>query len=93
MVNAGYRSPKAVRGLHPSGYVEAMVFRPADLEALDPDVHAVRIAGTVGMKKRQLILDKAEMKLFKILNPGAPESVIEEDLFEELEGLDDMEVD
>lgn len=93
MVNAGYRSPKAVRGLHPSGYVEAMVFRPADLAALDPDVHAVRIASTVGMKKRQLILDQAEMKLLKVLNPGAPESVIEDDLFEELEGLDDMEAD
>ncbi|MDF1540800.1 MAG: 50S ribosomal protein L32e, partial [Candidatus Thorarchaeota archaeon] len=75
MVETGYRTPKAVRGLHPSGYVEAMVFRPADLEGLDPDVHAVRIAGAVGMKKRQDILDQAEMKLFKVLNPGAPESV------------------
>jgi large subunit ribosomal protein L32e len=93
MVESGYRSPKAVRGLHPSGYVEAMVFRPADLEGLDPDVHAVRIAGTVGIKKRQDILDQAERSLFKVLNPGAPESVEEEDLFEELEGLDDMEVD
>ncbi len=93
MVESGYRSPKAVRGLHPSGYIEAMVFRPADLEGLDPDVHAVRISGTVGMKKRQTILDQAERKLFKVLNPGAPESVVEEDLFEELEGLDDMEVD
>ncbi|MFW9918387.1 MAG: 50S ribosomal protein L32e [Candidatus Thorarchaeota archaeon] len=93
MVSAGYRSPKAVRGLHPSGYVEALVFRPTDLETLDPDVHAVRIASTVGMRKRQVILDKAESQMFRILNPSVPESVAEEDLFEELEGLDDLEVD
>ncbi len=93
MVSAGYRSPKAVRGLHPSGYEEAMVSRPSDLDGLDPNTHAIRIASTVGMKKRQDILDKAEMGMFKVLNPGAPESVVEEDLFEELEGLDDLEVD
>ena len=93
MVSVGYRSPKAVRGLHPSGYVEALVHKPADLEALDPDVHAVRIASTVGMRKRQTILDKAEAQMFRILNPGVPESISEDDLFEELEGLDDLEVD
>jgi large subunit ribosomal protein L32e len=93
MVGAGYRSPKAVRGLHPSGYVEALVHKTADLDDLDPDVHAVRIAGTVGMRKRQAILDKAESQLFRILNPGVTEDVLEEDLFEELEGLDDLEVD
>ena len=93
MVNNGYRSPKAVRGLHPSGYVEAMVHRPADLEGLNPDLHAIRIASTVGLKKRQDILDKAEMSMFKVLNPGVPEAVLEEDLFEELEDLDDLEDD
>lgn len=93
MVSAGYRSPKAVRGLHPSGYVEALVYRADDLEVLDPDVHAVRIAATVGMRKRQNILDKAEAQMFRILNPSVPESVAEEDLFEELEDLDDLEVD
>ncbi len=93
MVSTGYRSPKAVRGLHPSGYVEAIVYRAADLDDLDPDVHAVRIASTVGMRKRQVILDKAESHLFRIVNPGDTESAVEEDLFEELEGLDDLEVD
>ncbi len=93
MVSVGYRSPKAVRGLHPSGYVEALVYNTGDLDKLDPDVHAVRIAGTVGMRKRQDILDKAESKMFRILNPGISESVVEDELFEELEGLDDLEVD
>ena len=31
--------------------------------------------------------------MFKVLNPGVPEAVLEEDLFEELEGLDDLEDD
>lgn len=93
LVSPGYRSPKSVRGLHPSGYIEALVHKPSDLEHLDPDVHAVRIAGSVGLRKRQVILDKAESDMFRILNPGVPESIAEEDLFEELEGLDDVEVD
>ncbi len=93
LVSPGYRSPKSVRGLHPSGYIEALVHKPSDLEHLNPDVHAVRIAGSVGLRKRQVILDKAESDMFRILNPGLPESIAEEDLFEELEGLDDVEVD
>ncbi len=93
LVSPGYRGPKSMRGLHPSGYIEALVHKPSDLEHLDPDVHAVRIAGSVGLRKRQVILDKAESDMFRILNPSIPESIAEEDLFEELEGLDDVEVD
>jgi large subunit ribosomal protein L32e len=93
LVSPGYRSPKGTRGLHPSGYIEALVRKPSDLESLDPDVHAVRIAASVGLRKRQVILDRAESDMFRILNPSIPESVGEEELFEELEGLDDMEVD
>jgi large subunit ribosomal protein L32e len=93
MVSAGYRTPKEIRGLHPSGYEEVLVHRPADLDGLDPEVQAIRIGGTVGMKKRQDILDKADAMFLRVLNPGVPEEIIEEDLFEELEGLEDMEVE
>ncbi len=93
MVSAGYRTPKEIRGLHPSGYEEVLVHRPADLEGLDPEVQAIRIGGTVGMKKRQDILDKADTMFLRVLNPGVPEEIMEEDLFEELEGLEDMEVE
>ncbi|MEL9990789.1 MAG: 50S ribosomal protein L32e [Thermoproteus sp.] len=69
-VKTGYRKPAIARGLHPSGFVEALVYRPEDLDALDPKVHAVRIASSVGLKKRLEILKKAEEKGFYVLNPG-----------------------
>ena len=89
MVSAGYRTPKAVRDLHPSLYREALVYRPADLEGLDPEMYAVRIGGTVGGRKRQEILAAAEEKEIYVLNPRVPEEIAEEDLFTDL----DVEVD
>ncbi|MCF2137515.1 MAG: 50S ribosomal protein L32e [Candidatus Thorarchaeota archaeon] len=91
MVEAGFRKPKLVRGLHPSGFVEVLVYRPADLDGLNPDIHAVRIARTVGSRKRQDIIKKAETMMIRVLNAGTPESIMEEDLFTELDGID-MEV-
>ncbi len=90
MVSSGYRKPRAVRGLHPSLYHEVLVYRPADLEGLDPDVHAVRIGGSVGLRNRQEIIKRAETMLLRILNPGVPEVLEEDELFSE---LDDLEVD
>ncbi|MGD9381466.1 MAG: 50S ribosomal protein L32e [Candidatus Thorarchaeota archaeon] len=90
MVSAGYRKPKAIRGMHPSRYIEVYVHRPADIEGLDPDIHAIRIGSTVGLRKRQEIIQRADAMLLRVLNPGAPESVGEEDLFTD---LDDLELD
>ncbi|MHA2118147.1 MAG: 50S ribosomal protein L32e [Candidatus Thorarchaeota archaeon] len=90
MVSAGYRKPKAIRGMHPSRFIEVYVHRPADIEGLDPDIHAIRIGSTVGLRKRQEIIQKADAMLLRVLNPGAPESVGEEDLFTD---LDDLELD
>ncbi|MFW9863217.1 MAG: 50S ribosomal protein L32e [Candidatus Thorarchaeota archaeon] len=90
MVSAGYRKPKAVRGLHPSRFVEVYVHRPTDVEGLDPDIHAIRIGSTVGLRKRQEIIKKADAMALRVLNPGAPESIGEEDLFTD---LDDLELD
>ncbi|MCS7097000.1 MAG: 50S ribosomal protein L32e [Candidatus Methanomethylicia archaeon] len=69
IVKIGYRSPKIIRGLHPSGYIEKVIHRPEDLEDLDPQKHAVKIAHTVGMKKRLEIMKKAKELKIKILNP------------------------
>ncbi len=69
MPDIGYRSPKVVRGLHPSGFEEVLVYRPEDLEKLDPTKHAVRIAHTVGTRKRLAILEKAEELELVVLNP------------------------
>lgn len=68
LVRIGYRNPKAVRGLHPSGLIEVVVHRPEDLENLDPKIHCVRIAHTVGRKKRLQIIEKAKSLGLKVLN-------------------------
>ncbi len=68
-VNVGFGSPKAVRGLHPSGYVEVLVHNVKELEGLDPEKHAVRIASSVGMKKRLEIEARAAELGLKVLNP------------------------
>jgi large subunit ribosomal protein L32e len=85
MVNAGYRTPRAVRDIHPSLHIEVPIYNVSQLEGLDPKVHAVRIGGTVGMRKRQEILKRADTMHLRVLNPGAPESVREEELFSELD--------
>jgi len=67
--NPGFSSPKAVRGLHPSGYIEVLVHTPKDLENVNPEIQAVRIASNVGLKKRLMIEEKAKELEIKVLNP------------------------
>lgn len=64
----GYRGPAAARGLHASGFAEVIVHRPEDLEGLDPQTQAARIAAKVGARKRQAILKAAETKGVRVLN-------------------------
>ncbi|WP_457548751.1 50S ribosomal protein L32e [Archaeoglobus sp.] len=70
LVNVGFGSPKAVRGLHPSGYDEVLVYNVKDLEKVDKERQAIRIASCVGMKKRLAIEEKAKELGIKILNPS-----------------------
>jgi large subunit ribosomal protein L32e len=67
--NVGYRGPRVARGLHPSGYREIIVHNLDELEGIDPKKFAVRIAHTVGTRKRMLILGKTEELGIKVLNP------------------------
>jgi len=67
--SVGYRGPRAVRGLHPSGYEEVLVYNVGDLATIDPETQAIRIAGTVGARKRALILAEAKKRGIKVLNP------------------------
>ena len=73
VVDSGYRNPKKVRGLHPSGFREVLVFNPKDLESLNPEREAVRIAGRVGVRKRIEIEKKAEELGLRVLNPMVKE--------------------
>ncbi len=67
----GYRSPKKTRGLHPSGFIETRVHTVDDLAGIDPELQAIRIARTVGGRKRVAILSLAEERGIHVLNPGA----------------------
>lgn len=69
LVEAGYGSPAAVRGLHPSGFEEVIVNNVKDLVSINIEKQAARIGRTVGAKKRSDIENKAAELGLKILNP------------------------
>jgi len=69
LVKAGYGSPRGVRGYHPCGMKEVLVKNPDDLK--NAEGCAVRIAATVGMKKRDEIEAMAREMNLKVLNPTA----------------------
>lgn len=76
-VQAGFRTPKAVRGLHPSGFEEVRVHNVDDLEGVDGDTEAVRIASKVGGRKRERIEEVAEDEGIRVLNPTYVEVEVE----------------
>lgn len=77
-VEAGFRSPKAARDLHPSGFEEVRVENTDDLEGVDGDTQAVRIGGSVGARKRERIEEIAEEREIRVLNPTYVEVEVDE---------------
>jgi len=75
--NKGYRDRKSLRGIHPSGFQEAMITSINDLEKVNPEYEAVRIGHTVGDRKRTEIISKAKEMGIHILNPGKAEETEE----------------
>ena len=67
-VRVGFRGPREVRGFHPSGFEEVIVYNVNDLENVNPKTQAVRIGGAVGTKKRLDIKKRAEELDVRILN-------------------------
>ncbi len=67
-VQAGYGSPAAVRGMHSSGLRELLVHNVQQLSMVSKDF-AVRIAHSVGGKKRAEIMKAADGMKLKVLNP------------------------
>ncbi|BAM69269.1 MULTISPECIES: 50S ribosomal protein L32e [unclassified Methanothermobacter] len=65
----GYRKPRDQRGLHPSGYEDILVSSMRELEELNPEKQAARIASSVGARKKTLMLEKARELGIKVLNP------------------------
>jgi len=78
VVKIGYARPESIRGRHPSGLKEVMVWRPKDLEHVNPKTDAVRIAHTVGENKRVQILDQAKKASIRVLNPGLKKEAVPE---------------
>ena len=96
----GYRGPKKVRGLHPSGYIEVRITTQDDLKNLNKNKHIVKISGKLGVKKRIAITDYCQKRGFKISNLGVSLREIEMleemaetpiDDFEDDEDIDDLE--
>ncbi|ABN70134.1 LSU ribosomal protein L32E [Staphylothermus marinus F1] len=68
LVEVGYRGPKLVRGLHPSGLKPVVIHDPKELDRLDPNMHILYIGRTVGLRKRIEIMRIASEKGFKVAN-------------------------
>ncbi|BCS92090.1 50S ribosomal protein L32e [Metallosphaera sp. J1] len=69
-VMVGFRSPKVIRYLHPSGLREVIVNNVNEVESLkdSKDKIILRISGKVGLKKRLEIINKAKEMGFRIAN-------------------------
>ncbi len=67
--NIGYKNPESVRGLRGDGKAEVIVRNLGDLDALKnrKDV-VIRIAGSVGAKKRIAINDQAKEMGIGVIN-------------------------
>lgn len=68
VVDAGFRTPKSVRGLHPSGFREVLVNNENELSMIDPKFQAARIASSVGTRKKMAIQEKADELNIRVLN-------------------------
>jgi len=80
LVKVGYRSPRKVRFLHPSGKEVVLVYKIEDLYNVDPLTQVVRIARTVGVRKRVEILQFARKYGIRVLNHGRAEARLELEL-------------
>ncbi|MFW9939903.1 MAG: 50S ribosomal protein L32e [Candidatus Thorarchaeota archaeon] len=89
----GYRGPKNVRGLHPSGYLEVLITTSDDLKNLNKNKHALKISGKLGVRKRIMLTDYCQRRGFKILNLGVSQKEIE--MLEEMAEapIEDLESD
>jgi len=99
-VHIGYRTPRTVRGRHPSGLEEVAISNERDLLLVDPLTQAVRIGSSVGRRKKTAIIEQADIIGIRVLNglfAEVPVSELEEGLLEEEEELpeeiEDLEVE
>ncbi len=82
-VNVGYGGPKIAKGLHPSGYGEVLVHTPDEVAKVEPNTQAIRIAHSVGTRKRIQIASLARERGIRVFNPLVRREVEEEKIKEE----------
>jgi large subunit ribosomal protein L32e len=68
--NIGYRTPKKVRGLHPSGLKEITITNIKEVNNLSPKEYGVKISSKVGANKRKDLIEALKSKKFTIFNIG-----------------------
>ncbi|MEI7961589.1 MAG: eL32 family ribosomal protein [archaeon] len=64
----GYRSRTDLRGIHPSGYMEVMVCNINDLGKVNSKIEAARFSRTLGKRKRNELIKKANELGIWVLN-------------------------
>ena len=64
----GYGKPPAIRGLHPSGLEDIVVNNVDDVKKIDAKTQGIRIAATVGNKKRYFMQKQAEKLKIRVFN-------------------------
>jgi large subunit ribosomal protein L32e len=69
VVSIGFGSPRATRGLTPTGFRPVLVRTAEALATLDPIRDAVLIARTVGTRRRLVLEEAARQKGLHVLNP------------------------
>jgi large subunit ribosomal protein L32e len=91
LVKVGYRGPRPVRYLHPSGLKDVLVHNLAELENLSPETDAARLASALGKKKRLEIVRRARQLSIRVLNARGllSASKLEGEKAEEAGGEDD----
>ena len=77
---SGYGGPKTTRGLHPSGYEEVLIYNVEQVSTVAPKTQVIRIAHTVGKRKRGRILAEARKKRIVVLNLKEPTETAEKKL-------------
>jgi large subunit ribosomal protein L32e len=84
-VSVGYKGPKSVRGLHPSGFRDVLVHNVQEVANIDPKTEAARIAHRVGKKKRAMIIAEAKKRKVMILNVKLIQEPLEKEELEQEE--------
>ena len=70
-LQGGYQTPKDVRGLDKHGLKPTIVATVKEIEALDPKVNSLILSGTLGGRKKVMLLEEAHKKKFTLVNAKA----------------------